>query len=299
VDTFLRDQRTERALAASDVARRLAVHPNSVLRWERRDQLPGPQHIHALAGTLGIDVARVAAFFDGARADAAPVTGVRGHGLRPLRWSAGVPVRRIAAALGVPAATVYNWEAGRVRIPEDHLSALASVLGTTVPVMTACLRAAPTPASTPPASTPPSPLRRLRRRAGLSQEALARRIGTTRHRVGAWERGERPPLWAVRRMAREYGVPVARLASLAGVPAPPLLDPGRWTAGDLPAVLATMRAWNGLTQAEVAARCGFHPTSVRAWENGRTVPSRRSREQLERVLGLPAGALLRAYPASG
>jgi transcriptional regulator with XRE-family HTH domain len=294
VDTFLRDRRTERALAASDVAQRLAVHPNSVLRWERREQLPGPQHIHGLAGTLGIDVARVTAFFDGARPVAAPVTGVRGDGLRPLRRHAQVPVRRIATALGIPVATVYNWEAGRVRIPEHHLSALASVLGTTVPAMTAYLRAAPAPAR-----TPPSPLRRLRRRAGLSQEALARRIGTSRGRVGAWERGQRPPLWAVRRMAGVYGVPVSRLASLTDVPASPLLDPGRWSAGDLPEVLRTMRAWTGLTQAEVAARCGFHRTSLRGWENGRTVPSRRSREELERSFGLPAGALLRAYPASG
>jgi transcriptional regulator with XRE-family HTH domain len=294
VDTFLRDQRMRRTLAASDIARRLDVHPNSVLRWERRAQLPAPHHIHALAGTLGVDVATVTAFFDGARPVAAPVTGVRGDGLRPLRRRAQVPVRRIATALEVPVATVYNWEAGRVRIPEGHLSALASVLGTTVPAVTAYLRAAPVQPR-----TPPSPLRRLRLRAGLSQEALARRIGTSRRRVSDWERGERPPLWAVRRMAGVYGVPVSRLADLAEVPPPPLLDPSRWSAGDLPAVLVTMRAWSGLTQAQVAARCAFHPTSVRAWENGRTVPSRRSREALERAFGLPAGALLRAYPASG
>lgn len=61
-------------------------------------------------------------------------------------------------------------------------------------------------------------------------------------------------------------------------------------------MLATLRGWNGLTQAELALRCGLHRTTVRGWENGRGVPSGRSRERLERVHGLPAGALLAAYP---
>lgn len=219
---------------------------------------------------------------------------VRGHGLRPLRRGAGLPVRRIAQHLGVRESTVYNWESGRVRIPGDHLPGLASLLGTSAPVLVPVLRASPPPG----ARGPVPPLRRLRRRTGLSQEAVARRIGTTRHRLGAWERGQvPPPLWAVRRLARTYGVPVARVAALAGVPAPRLLDPARWRPGDLPGVLATLRAWNGLTQAEVARRCGLHRTTVRGWENGRGVPSARSRERLEELHGLPAGSLRGAYPA--
>jgi transcriptional regulator with XRE-family HTH domain len=218
---------------------------------------------------------------------------VRGHGLRPLRRGAGLPVRRIAQHLGVRESTVYNWEAGRARIPGDHLPGLASLLGAPPSALVPVLRSSPPPG----ARGPVPPLRRLRRRTGLSQEAVAHRIGTTRHRLGAWERGQvAPPLWAVRRLARAYGVPVARVAALAGVPAPRLLDPACWRPGDLPEVLATLRGWNGLTQAELALRCGLHRTTVRGWENGRGVPSRRSRERLERVHGLPAGALRAAYP---
>ena len=286
------DQRVRRTLSVHDVARDLAVHPNSVLRWERGERLPGPEHVKALAHTLELDTSAVARFFDGARAPIEPPRGFRGHGLRALRQSAGVPVRRIARRLGITTATVYNWEAGRVRIPESHVPALASVLDTEVPALTRQLVAAPATRL----RAPVPQLRRLRRRTGLSQEAVARRVGTTRHRVGAWEHGEQPPLWALRRLAAVYGVPVSRVARAAGVVASPLLDVRQWSRGDLAEVLRTLRSWSGLSQSAVAARCESHPSSVRAWENGHTVPSARSRERLERLYGLPAGALVAAYP---
>ncbi len=296
MSTFLRDQRVRRTLSVRDVARDLAVHPNSVLRWERGERLPGPEHVKALAHTLELDTSAVARFFDGARAPVEPPRGFRGHGLRTLRQGAGVPVRRIARRLGITTATVYNWEAGRVRIPPSHVPALASVLDTEVPALTRQLIAAPVTRPRPPVP----PLRRLRRRTGLSQEAVAQRVGTTRHRIGAWERGEQqPPLWAVRRLAAVYGVPVSRVARATGVVASPALDVRQWSRGDLAEVLRTLRSWSGLTQRAVAARCGSHPSSVRAWESGRTVPRARSRERLERLYGLPPGALLAAYPEAG
>lgn len=294
MDAFLRDRRRIRSLSATDVARLLEVHPNSVLRWERRERLPGPDHLRRLAQTLAAEVPDVATFFDLARAPSPPAGGERGPGLRHLRRAAGVSVRRIAAALDVRDSTVYNWEAGRVRVPNEYLPALAALFRMAVPDLVQQLRAAPPP----PKPAPLPPLRRMRRRTGLSQEAVAQRIGTSRHRLGAWERGQRPPLWAVRRLATVYGVPVAHLAGLVGVPAPALLDPRRWSAGDLAPALRTLRTWAGLTQAEVGARCDFHPTSVRAWENARTVPSPRSRERLERLYGLPPGALVVAYPSA-
>lgn len=290
--TLLRTRREQRQMSADDLARHLAVHRNSVLRWERRERLPGPDHVRALARTLDLDTSVVAGFFDAARVPAAPATGVRGHGLRSVRRAARVPVSRIADDLGVRAATVYNWEAGRARIPDEHLPRLAALVGTSEPRLRQALRSALVIEQ----AAPVSPLRRLRRRSGLSQEAVARRIGVSRHRIGAWERGTRPPLWAVRALAAAYGVPVSSLARVTGLPAPPLLDRRRWERGDLPRVLWTLRAWSGLPQREVAARCGVHPTSVRAWEAGRTVPGTRSRERLERLYGLATGDLWAAYP---
>ena len=292
MSTFLRDHRHRRALSSTELAVRVGVHPTSVLRWERRERLPGPEHIHALASSLSVDAAAVTAFFDGERA-ALPSqdSGPRGHGLRTLRRAVGITVATIAHELGAPVSTIYNWEAGRVRIPSEHVGALAGLLGLDRPTLLQFLSSHPVPAG---AGRPTSRLRRLRHRRGLSQGQVAQLIGMSRHSVGAWERGARPPLAAVRRLAGVYGLSVSAVARAARVSPPELLDPSRWAPGTLPRVLAVLRDWSGLTQAEVAERCGCSKASVRNWERGRTEPCPALRAALERLYRLTEGSLLRA-----
>jgi transcriptional regulator with XRE-family HTH domain len=290
---YLREHRLGRELSTGEVAARLGVHPTSVLRWERRERLPAPVHLHGLAQLLRLETREVAGFFDAARRrPGLEVESVRGHGLRPLRTAARLPAPRIAEAVGVPAATVYNWESGRARIPLDRLPRLARVLGLEARVLHDLLtRARP---------VPPTPRRTeltlLRRRTGLSRAAVAAAIGASRHSLGAWERGRRPPLSAVRRLADVYGVPVGVVARAAGVGAPPLLDRRRWRPGDLPALLRTLREWAGLTQRQVAEWCGCSTDAVRGWERGRSTPRPATRARLEALHALAPGELLRAFP---
>lgn len=291
--TLLRSERARRGLRATDLAREIGVHPMSILRWERRERLPGPVHIHALARVLEIEPARIVGFFDDHRAAAPPNPTTpthRGHGLRALRLRTGVSVNVIAGALRVPPSTIYNWEAGRARIPEAHLAPLGTLLGL-APAGLAARLAAP-PANVPVLAAPASPLRRLRHRSRLSQSRAAANAGIDRHALGAWERGDStPPLAALRLLAQVYGVPVAAVAKAAGVQPPRLLDRRQWQPGDLPAILRTLRQWIGLTQAQLAARCDCSAAAVRTWEAGRAVPSARLLTRLERAFGVPAGAL--------
>lgn len=295
--SFLRDRRTSRALSTTDIARELGVHPTSVLRWERRERLPGPEHIHGLARSLEVDPADVVGFFDEVRPAAPPPhDNPRGHGLRPLRRAARVPAARIAEAVGVPPASVYNWETGRARIPVRLVPALAELLELEAAALQSMLDEWPAVAPSLPAV---SQLRRLRHRTGLSQDQVAARIGVSRHSVSAWERGARPPLGSLRLLGRLYGVPVSAVARAAGVPAPRLLDRRHWGAGDLAEVLLTLRQWAGLGQRELAERCRRSVSTVRGWEHGRGTPRPSSRARLERIYGLPDGALLIAFPRLG
>jgi transcriptional regulator with XRE-family HTH domain len=293
--SFLRDQRVSRSLTTVELARQLGVHPTSVLRWERRERLPGPTHIHALARSLSVDTAAVAGFFDAVRPPAPPPhTNLRGHGLRPLRRAARVPAIRIAEVVGVPPASVYNWEAGRARIPVRLVPALADLLEVEATTLRELLDRWPAVTL---GEHPGSELRRLRRRTGLSQERVAQRIGVSRHSLSAWERGKRPPLADVRRLAELYGVEVATVARAAGVAAPRMLNRRRWAAGDLADVLVALRQWAGISQRDLAEQCRRSVSTVRAWERGRGTPLPSSRRRLERLYQLPEGALLTAYPA--
>ena len=290
--TFLRDRRVRRGLAPEDLAERLGVHPASLRRWERGERLPGPVHVRALAAALDVETARVSAFFDGFRRPEDPVQGVRGHGLRLLRTRARMPAVRVAQTVGVRPATVYNWESGRARLPVDHLPALAEAFRLEVEALRDLLTRAPT--TTP--GTAATPLRRMRHRCGLSQSAVAARIGVSRHLVGSWERGARPPLAAVRRLASVYGRPVAVVARAAGVAPPALLDARTWRDGDLPAIVRVLREWGGLTQCTLAARCGCSVATVRGWERGRGVPRPSNLRRLELIFGLPPDALRNTLP---
>ena len=195
----------------------------------------------------------------------------------------------MAAAAAVPVSTVYNWEAGRARIPDRHLPPLADALGLDPTALRDLLLRAPV--AGPALRHHESPLRRLRSRRGLTQDAAARHIGVSRHTLGGWERGTRPPLHALRHLAATYGVPVAAVAEATGVPAPRELDPRAWRPGDLPHVLRALRAWSGLTQREVAAACECSAEAVRAWENGRGGPRPATRGRLEGLYRLAPGTL--------
>lgn len=275
-------------MSAEEVAGEIGVSVPTVHRWERGQRLPSPRHIRRLALSLGVAEPQLVSFFDGHRPEPAAASSVRGAGLRRLRRQRRRAVCDIAEELRVHPATIYNWESGRVRIPSDLLPTLAAILQLELHWMVAYLESA-APLPVPP---PPRGLRGLRRRHDMSQEDLASRLGVSRHVIGRWERSEaQPSLFLVRQLGLTLGTSPGTVASLVGLVPPRVLDRSKWRSGDLPVVLQTLRRWNGLTQLEVARRCGCSAAAVRSWEAGRTQPTGRSRERLEELYGLPHDAL--------
>ena len=66
-----------------------------------------------------------------------------------------------------------------------------------------------------------SPLKQMRRKAGLTQAELARRIGVSDRAIRAWEKGEYPPMMKVpqiRSLCRELGVTFDELPDEFGPP---------------------------------------------------------------------------------
>ena len=135
----LRSARLESRRSVPELASLLGVHSNTIFRWERRERRPGSQQITTLAAAIEVDRSDVSEYFF---RGLGPIrsTGHSGSSLRVLRRKSQVPASALAIAVGVPLHTVYNWEGGRARIPEDRIPSLAGCLSMDAPELVAFLR---------------------------------------------------------------------------------------------------------------------------------------------------------------
>lgn len=292
----LRDLRLRRGVRTAEIAAELGVHPQTVLRWERYERFPDPQHVARLAQALAVPRALLVEELDRRRSPAPRLAGQPGRGLRLVRRGAGVSVRDLAHGLGVPESTVYNWEHGRVRVPDRHVQDLARVLRLAPPALLALL-AQHAAHDGVRRRRPRSELGRVRHRAGFTLSEAARRAGLPRQRLMALESGAPfVRLEEVRVLARVYGCGVGLLLCVHRVEDPVALRP--WTADPetLPRLLRALRRWHGDTQASLARAIGQAPATVRSWERGAASPRPRSRRGLERHWGLRPGELDRVVP---
>jgi len=157
----------------------------------------------------------------------------------------------LAVKLGVDAATIQNWEGGQTS-PQVRL--MARVI--------AFIGCDPTPAET----SLPSRLRAYRRREGLTQRAMAARLGVQADTAARWEwRGQapRPEHWAT----------IERVLGSA--------EP---TPMDLPNRIRHARRNAGLTQEEFGRRLGVGQHCISSWERGECEPLAARRGPLERLL---------------
>ena len=287
----LREARHDSGLSARDLAALVDVHPTTVHRWERHERRPAPAVVNRLAASLDADRDDLVATLIPTTSAAAPVTH-RGTGLRLLRHDHGVSVSQIATAARVPTHTVYNWEAGRSRLTDQHVAALATLFALPRHELVAGL-ARPAPRRIVVGPTPP--LRRLWVTRGWSQASIAAVLGVSRTTVREWERGLSTPSWTtLRQLAAVLGADLAVVVSAAGRTLPRELVVQEWRSGMLTRVLVVLREWSGLTQSALAELLECSVATIRNWEHGRHIPSPDHRERLERLYRLPIGALQQA-----
>ncbi len=113
-----------------------------------------------------------------------------GDHLKKVRLDRGLGQDQVARDLGVAVTTLINWEMNHTRVQTRFIPRVVAFLGYD------------------PRGTPGSfgeQIRSLRERQGLSQAALAARLGLNASTVVAWERGRlRKPFPKVRRRFEEF-----------------------------------------------------------------------------------------------
>jgi transcriptional regulator with XRE-family HTH domain len=113
-----------------------------------------------------------------------------GEHLRKARMDRGVSREQAAQVFGVGITTLWNWEMGHTSIATRFLPKVVAFLGYDPRQETGQFG---------------DRIRMLRERQGLTQKALAERLGLNDSTVTAWERGRvRRPFPAVRRRFEEF-----------------------------------------------------------------------------------------------
>jgi transcriptional regulator with XRE-family HTH domain len=270
-------------LSKTELAGRLHVSRPTVSMWESGARAVSRIYWPALGAALALQPAQVEELFR-----AHPISRLDGRRLPSLglaRRRVGMTQRELAGRVGVAPTTVSMWETNGVPVPAALLAPLGQLLATDV----VSLQRTPEPQ---PARADARPLRGFRRHVRMSQREAAAHLRISVGTLARYEAGERAtPLRVARRMAAAYQRSLSEVLRCSGTQIPPL-PPAPWSTSELPEVLRALRSGGGWTKVELGRAVGRSGQAVRAWETGRTRPTREILVALEVVFGLAAGRLV-------
>ena len=281
--TPLAQARLDVGLTQREIARRVCVSVSTVSRWEAGERRPSFEDAHRLAAALYLTVHDVEDCLDGYPTSCRDTVG-KLPALSAALVSRGLSVEALAEALDVTDAAAQDLAAGRRAFPRAGLPALSELLGQDPLDCVSTLRRGPTGATE-------SALREIRRRRGMTQKDVGRRIGVCASTVSVWERSIRTPeRFRAVALARVLDAPWEDLAKelghVANLPRPE-------DQADLPfgILLFVTRSGTGFSATQLGRMIGASGGTVRRWENQIGLPRRRYLPRLAVALGLDETAL--------
>ena len=266
--------RKKRNVNSKELAQLIGTYSQAVSAWEAGGDIP-PAYRGKIADVLDIPPGQEP-WDDNENVPDKPPPGYRVVGLRKMRRLRGLTTHQASEQVGVAESVWKAWETEQSIPSEKRLLSLTTILGCSIGDIL----------------SPPESLRDWRRVAGLTQNEVAQKIGVASSLVGDWENKIAPvhPRHR-RRLAEALGIPRGQEPwdpsepwALEN-PLPTCLD-GQEQRNIL--ILKQRRAYQNLTQAQVAEQVGAHPASVGLWELGHNVPVKH-RARYAEVLGIPPG----------
>lgn len=271
-------------MTVAGLARAVHVARPTMSLWESGRRRPARHYWPALATALNIRPAQVAQLFPGhppARMDAQPLPG-----LAAQRRRRGLTQRAVAEHLGVAPSTLAMWETRHVPVPPETADHLARLLHTDPTRLTA--------PSLEAVATDPRPLRRYRRRLGLSQREAATYLGISLASLARYEAGDRQPsVTTARAMAAIYRLPFEDIVAACRLTLPPIPTSYPWSPEQVAGGLHAARLAAGLTAVALGRAVSRSGQVVHAWETGRRRPDDDTCRRLEFALHLAPGTVPR------
>lgn len=213
-----------------------------------------------------------------------------GH-LEAARRRAGLRRIDLAARLGVSEETIRLWERGAVQPSPDRLARLISILS-----IEESLWQVDVSSPSDPADELPELARRLRaERAalGLTQAAVAERLGIAQATYAGWETGRTTPgAQHAARIAELLGVTEEAVVELLGTSL--RVDTTGWP--ELGQLMGRRREVLQLSRAALAHELGTTSRTIMAWELGYRRPPTHQLPALARALTVSVDDLVRALP---
>jgi transcriptional regulator with XRE-family HTH domain len=198
-------------MTIADLARAVHVARPTVSLWESGRRRPARHHWPALAAALDLEPVQVGHLFPdhpSARLDTQRLPGLAAQQRRR-----GLTQAMLAARVRVAPSTLAMWETRHVPVPLGTVHHLARVLHSD-----AARLSAPALESVSP---DPRPLRRYRRRAGLSQREAAAYLGISLASLARYEADlRRPSVTTARAMAATYRQSFDDIAAACGIALP-------------------------------------------------------------------------------
>ncbi len=196
------------------------------------------------------------------------------EGLKSLREQFDLTQQELAQLLQVSPVTVTAWETGKSCPRRSNLAQIAAMREADQEEIDEALGRQPVP------DISGIDVKRLRRRLGLTQNALAELIGVSAAAVTSWETGKTIPSRDNRRALAELSEkPLSEVEeelTRSGIMLP-------HEEAMSPEEIRQIRTAAGLSQRELAKEIGVSVNSVSNWETGRTAPRRASVKELLRL----------------
>lgn len=172
--------------------------------------------------------------------------------IRDARKDAGITQENLAQSLGINRATMSKYETGAIDPPASKLQCIAEALGV-------CVQDLIGDETEVTCMTYGQRIRAARKKAGMTQTELAKKLGIPYQSIGQWEKDRRKPkLETLQRIAEALGVPILDLLGVdKGRDDADLKKKGAEEMTIDTAKVEILMAAQGLNQKELGERCGM------------------------------------------